>query len=162
MTFRLTDLPASVRARMGMAIPTKPARAAAGTGCVAMRKAKATAAIVAQPRGGNVVTFPLYTTTEANAGGHWRAKNKRAQSQRETTALFVRRLELPPLPVVVTMTRIGRKMLDDDNAVGAMKHVRDSIAAIYGVDDGDHRYQWVVAPQEIGEYAVRIKVEPAT
>lgn len=40
----------------------------------------------------------------------------------------------------VTMTRISPSFLDDDNVVGALKAVRDEIAAWIGLDD---RHEWI-------------------
>lgn len=62
-----------------------------------------------------------------------------------------------PLPWEVTITRIAPRKLDDDNAVGAAKGVRDSIAAWCGVDDRRPEVRYVVQ-QEKGPMAVRIVV----
>lgn len=53
--------------------------------------------------------------------------------------------ERPELPLVITMVRCAPRLLDSDNAVGALKAVRDEVAKWLGVDDGDSRLEWVVA-----------------
>ena len=65
--------------------------------------------------------------------------------------------DLPPLPVVVTITRIGPRRLDNDNLESACKYVRDEIARAYGVDDGSPLYNWQ-CEQRIGDYAVEVEI----
>lgn len=57
--------------------------------------------------------------------------------------------EPPALPVVVTLVRCSPRLLDDDNAVGAMKAVRDEVAAWLGVDDRDPRVRFVVEQEKV-------------
>jgi hypothetical protein len=59
---------------------------------------------------------------------------------------------------VVTITRIGPRQLDSDNAVGSAKHVRDQVAACLGLDDGDKRLTWNVE-QAKGPFGVKIRIE---
>lgn len=110
------------------------------------------------------VTLALYTTTESNTGGHYMGKAKRAKAQQTVVREALRRMGalLPPLPVRVVMTRIGRKLLDSDNLPSSTKHIRDSIADVYGVDDADPRYDWQVEQDKGKTFAVKIEIEPAT
>ncbi len=66
----------------------------------------------------------------------------------------------PPLPCVVTMTRIAPRPLDDDNLTRSAKAVRDQLA----VDDRDPRVAWRCQQERGGvhEYAVRIRLECAS
>ena len=85
---------------------------------------------------------PKSTTNERE---HWAVKAGRAKKERETAFLVLRAKERPPeLPVTVELTRHGTRLLDDDNVVASMKHVRDGVADWLGVDDGDARITWVV------------------
>ena len=52
--------------------------------------------------------------------------------------------------VVVCLVGHRRRLLDDDNFVGACKHLRDAIAASLGLDDGDPRLRW-----EYGQHETR-------
>ena len=52
--------------------------------------------------------------------------------------------------VVVSLVGHRRRKLDDDNFVGACKHLRDAIAASLGLDDGDPRLRW-----EYGQHETR-------
>jgi len=110
------------------------------------------------------VTVPVTVVSEANQREHWAVRRKRKERQQMAVAAFVRRHLLPPLPVVVTMTRLyaGRQKAMDkgDNLEGSMKHVRDEIARIYGVDDGSPLYTWRVDQQRGDATGVRITVEP--
>jgi hypothetical protein len=47
-----------------------------------------------------------------------------------------------PSRVVVCLVGYRRRILDDDNFVGASKWLRDAIAESLGVDDGDKRLRW--------------------
>jgi hypothetical protein len=52
--------------------------------------------------------------------------------------------------VVISMVGHRRQLLDDDNFVGACKHLRDAIAASLGMDDADPRLRW-----EYGQFETR-------
>ena len=57
--------------------------------------------------------------------------------------------------IVVTLTRVGARRLDDDNLAAAFKHVRDGIAEWCGLDDGSPRWEWRYEQAiERGTYAV--------
>ena len=49
--------------------------------------------------------------------------------------------------VVVSLVSLRKRILDDDNDVGAKKHLRDAIAASLGLDDGDKRFTWQYSQQ---------------
>lgn len=83
----------------------------------------------------------------------------------------------PPLPVVVTLTRLACNEMDrHDNLRWAMKGVVDEVAILVGLpithlataehgpqaNDGDPRVTWVYAQEKTkrGVYGVRITVEP--
>ena len=69
---------------------------------------------------------------------------------------------VPPLPLVVTITRVAPRRLDDDNAVAAAKGVRDSVAAWVAVDDRRDDLVRYVVRQERGAPAVRVEVRTVT
>ena len=50
-----------------------------------------------------------------------------------TLALLKRRR--PSAPVVVTLTRVAPRKLDDDNLTGGFKHIRDGVALAIQMDD---------------------------
>lgn len=104
------------------------------------------------------ITIPLKLQSLANMRWHWRKMDKEKKHQKTVVKMFLHGCDLPSLPVVVTLTRIGKRRLDGDNLQIAGKYVRDQIAAAFGVDDGDERYTWVYE-QRIGkEYAVEIEI----
>lgn len=122
--------------------------------------AKATFRVSHTSTGGLILDVPLYTTTEANTHGHWAAKAKRAEKQREIMGYALAGRKLPQLPASIKFTRIGKRKMDDDNLASSMKHIRDEIARFFGVDDGSDRYQWSYS-QAIGSfYSVHIEIEP--
>jgi len=108
------------------------------------------------------VTLPLRLVSLSNQREHWAKRAKRAKQERRNAFVIVRsRLdwqEAQKLPTVVTLTRIGKRLLDDDNLRGACKSVRDGVADFLGVNDADPRVEWKY-DQEKGEYAVRIRIE---
>lgn len=92
------------------------------------------------------VTLPLRVVSESNARGHWAGKARRTKQARETVGLVVGthlRVCKAPLPVVVTLTRIAPRQLDDDNLRGALKAARDGVADALGIDDRDDRVEWL-------------------
>lgn len=115
----------------------------------------------------HIETWPLATKSEANARGHWGRKADRASSQRGPARMLfeprVRELGMR-LPLVVKLTRVSPRELDDDNLRPALKAVRDGItdalASLGITSDRDRRVTWQYA-QERGrprEQAVRVEV----
>ena len=88
---------------------------------------------------------------------HWRKLTKLKDAQKAHTKVAMRGKELPLAPLVVTITRLGPRRLDDDNLASACKYVRDQIAAIVGIDDGSASYTWVYK-QLIGAYGVDVEI----
>lgn len=107
--------------------------------------------------------LPSITNTRV----HWRVLARWKQDQRASTFFALtgspslhRNYHFPlRLPLVVVITRVGPRRMDDDNLQGACKYVRDAIAAVIGVDDGSRRYTWVYR-QRIGKYAVQVDIKP--
>lgn len=81
------------------------------------------------------------------------------EKQRTRARQVMRNLRLPPMPVVVTITRLGPRRLDDDNLAAACKAVRDEIADAFKVDDGSPLYTWRYE-QRIGPYGVDVDISP--
>ena len=111
-----------------------------------------------------VVEIPVRTVSVTNNRGHWSKHSPLAQEQRFWAKQLVGREEMPPLPVIVTMTRLHppRNRIKDreDNLNASMKSVRDGIADAYDVDDSDPRYTWRVEQEVAEEFSVRISIEP--
>lgn len=124
-----------------------------------------------------VLLAGLRTASEANQREHWRKRYNRQSVQKQSVQLEVgvRSAEFPELPVIVTMTRIAPRKLDDDNLVGSFKAVRDALATLllpeltqgnqYAPrgDDSDNRLTFR-CDQRKGEpkqYAVEISIESA-
>jgi hypothetical protein len=80
--------------------------------------------------------IPIALQSEANRRGHWATHEPRRKAQHQLTAAAMRGCELVP-PVRVTIVRLSPRMLDEgDNLEMSAKHVRDSIAKFFGVNDG--------------------------
>lgn len=107
------------------------------------------------------VTLPLRLASEANARGSWHAGAARARLARAQVNAALRRAEPGPLPlpVVVRITRVGPRRLDDDNLSRAAKALRDGVADWLGCDDGDPRVSWHYAQATSREYRVVVTVE---
>ena len=94
-------------------------------------------------------TIPIRTPSLTNQREHWRARHKRAARQRRDVGLLWRAttsrsdcVNLATRGGVIKLTRVSCRQLDDDNLRGALKSVRDAIAAEIGVDDRDPRIEW--------------------
>lgn len=91
--------------------------------------------------------LPIKTVSEANRREHWASRARRVKAQRAavTLALRCQRVDVRELQAAphirVLLVRTGRR-LDDDNLRGAMKAVRDAVAAWVGIDDGSDRWEW--------------------
>lgn len=108
-----------------------------------------------------VVRFPLRLPSAANLREHWSARQRRVRAQRDAVGWMLGGKVAPPLPVVVTLTRIAPCALDDDNLASAFKAPRDEVARWLKVDDADRRVTWAYAQRREGvrQYAVEIRVE---
>lgn len=107
----------------------------------------------------------------ANKSEHWATKKRRNKSQTyELHCLYGQEIGKLELPATVTMTRVGRQILDGDNLRMAFKHIRDYLATQmlpeatqanqHGRrgDDSDPRITWQYG-QRMGPYAVEIFIE---
>lgn len=98
--------------------------------------------------------LPVRIESTQNLREHWAKRARRTKAHRNAALLVPKHA----LPCIVTLTRIGRRYLDDDNNVAGFKALRDGIAARLGVDDADRRVRWFYK-QEIGkQYAVRVEI----
>jgi len=110
-------------------------------------------------------TAPIATVSEANKRCHWSVRARRVKSHRRDAFYVLKQYEAlrPDPPVVVTLTRISPRGLDDDNLRSALKGTRDGVADWLGIDDGSDQITWKYG-QERGrpkEQAVRIEIEEA-
>lgn len=109
-------------------------------------------------------TLPIHTVSLTNSREYWRAKARRAADERLAVfaawqgrgrALFAGEI------AGIHMKRLGPRQLDSDNLQGALKSVRDGIAACLGVDDGSPRLVWMYEQgkhPKRGQYAVEVEV----
>lgn len=115
----------------------------------------------------NPVLVPIRTrsTNHGNGREHWGARTARVRAERRAVRTMLT-TQLTPMTddVVVTLTRIAPRTLDDDNLRGALKACRDETAAFLGRDDNPKAgIEWRYS-QERGaprQYAVRITIERA-
>jgi hypothetical protein len=103
------------------------------------------------------VSLPLKLASLANERTHWSVKARRAKEQRRAAFWACKTVDAP---VIVTITRVGKRRLDSDNLAISAKHVRDGIADRLGMDDGDPRIEWRYEQRTGKEYAVEIQIEP--
>jgi hypothetical protein len=99
---------------------------------------------------------PVKTASTSNLREHWAAKAKRVAAQRAVTRAVCPSLKMAPL-LVVRLTRVSPRALDDDNLRGALKSVRDAVASWLKVDDASPLVRWEYE-QEKGESCVRVEV----
>lgn len=115
------------------------------------------------------VFVEVKTISEANRSRHehWSSINARADAQKQITTLVLRtklavRCPWPP-PLTVTLTRVGPRLLDDDNLRGSLKAVRDAVARWLEIDDR-HRelvaYEYEQRLAGKGRVGVEIEVGP--
>lgn len=111
-------------------------------------------------------TLPIKITSPQNGShGHWSTEAKARKDQRTIVKWGLMPLVKPPLPVVVTLTRIGVRDLDTDNLAAAFKSVRDEVAVWLGCGDSTRDPITWVYQQRRGDprqYAITITVEPST
>lgn len=99
---------------------------------------------------------PIETRSTSNLREHHMARHRRADSHKKAIAYRMPRWTEPPL-LVVTLTRVAPRRLDDDNLRGALKSVRDGVAARLRIDDASPLVAWEYG-QEKGEASVRVDI----
>lgn len=86
-------------------------------------------------------SIPGAIPSVANLREHWAVKAKRTASQRKKAMARCPKWEMGPL-LVVTLTRVAPRELDDDNLRSSLKAIRDGIASRLGVDDKSKLVRW--------------------
>ena len=112
-----------------------------------------------------LVAVPLRLKSLANLRfGHWGPRSRLVREHRQTAALVlaphVKALRLraqiatayetgrresicTAIALTVGLLRIAPRKLDSDNLAAAFKGVRDGVADVLGIDDGDDRISWL-------------------
>lgn len=106
----------------------------------------------------------IRTVSMANVREHWAVRAKRNKIHRAAIAGHFgwcpQALKDTPFPLVVTFTRYGKRLLDDDNLSGSFKSIRDEVAAQLGRDDGPGSgIMWRYTQHKAKDYWIRIDVE---
>ena len=105
---------------------------------------------------------PIRLLSEPNQRQCWQAKAARVAKQRGAVLLLCRATfgrQPPSLPLVLTLTRIAPRELDDDNLRGALKGVRDGVADYLETNDRNPGITWEYAqakPATPRTYGVRV------
>ena len=103
------------------------------------------------------------TKSVANLREHWSTKAKRSRAERAAVRVswLMARRPVISVPCVVTLCRVAPRALDSDNLARSMKAIRDELAAIIGVDDGDDRVTWLYEQRRgpARHYAVEVRWE---
>ncbi len=123
--------------------------------------------------------LPIKTVSEANSSEHWTKKSQRHRRQQcFVKQLYMKEIQPIELPCIVTMIRLGPRILDDDNLASAFKYIRDEISEclipekkgiyvrkdgkiikIKGRADSDERIKWQYSQEKSAKYGIRIEIE---
>jgi hypothetical protein len=91
--------------------------------------------------GGSGIGFdlPIQLVSEINMHEHWAVRHRRKKAQQMQVGMLVpaHLVKKLPRPLDVVFTRHGGRKMDSDNIHTCTKHVRDELARILGVNDGD-------------------------
>ena len=108
------------------------------------------------------VELPMRLPVIANSRMHpiakWRLGKRQANAVERELRIQLGRQSLPPLPATVTLTKLGPRAVDDDNLVSCWKPIRDRIAKMYGIDDGDARWTWAYRQERARAGSVRVEI----
>lgn len=100
---------------------------------------------------------------------HWRNRQRRALAQRRAMRIALSRFasEIEALKatgrVRVVITRFTQSRgLDSDSLPASGKHVRDGVAEVFGIDDGNENF-WVWEVRQVWArgFACRVEIESA-
>jgi hypothetical protein len=106
----------------------------------------------------SALDIPMELPSASNLREHWAVRAKRVDSQRGKVTRRLPERETLPVLLVVRLTRVAPRRLDDDNLRGSLKAVRDAVATWLRVDDASPLVRWEYA-QAKGEPGARIEVE---
>lgn len=107
------------------------------------------------------VSLSIKTVNPLNSRRAWRPVWRLGKQQKFAVGVALHGYTMPPLPAVITITRVSQGTLDQHDALPAsLKHVVDGVAAKFGVDDADPRLTWRYAQLKGRAYAVVIVIEP--
>lgn len=98
---------------------------------------------------------PVKAASTSNLREHWAVKAKRVEAQKRATRAKCPPWDAGPL-LMVTLTRVAPRQLDDDNLRGALKSIRDAVASWLKVDDASPLVRWEYAQEKGPEALVRI------
>ncbi len=119
------------------------------------------------PSGWSVtLKVPVKVYSTANAREHWAVKHRRGKEQKTAvqevwgnSPLAIQATRSSTcLPLVVTLTNLGKPMDGHDNLPNSFKAIVDQVAALLGIDDGDERIEWRYE-QKAGKGGVEITIE---
>lgn len=107
---------------------------------------------------------PVRTGRGLNDRLHWAVRAGKVKRERAAVSLSWPRASgvkvRPSLPVDVHLVRLSpaTRRMDDDGVQGALKAVRDQVAAELGADDGDRTRLRFTYGQERGPWGVRVSI----
>lgn len=128
------------------------------------------------PAGAVAIVVPWRPMSPNRWAEHWGARQRRHAAAHKAFRAASAGLVAPALPVVVTLTRVSRGKLDQDNLVASLKPVIDAVANFLHCDDRDSRIEWAYrqghtkekvrspfhyGPRELFACYVRIEIRPA-
>lgn len=109
------------------------------------------------------VEIPLRLRSSSNLREHWATRAKRVRQERLAARVALAAVTPAGMGAVscarVKLTRLAPRQLDGDNLQSAFKGLRDGVADVLCVDDGDPRVMWEYAQQKSTLYGVRIEVD---
>lgn len=100
--------------------------------------------------------IPVRAVNSENTREHWAAKAKRQKALRQAAMLKCPRWTEGAL-LVIELTRVGPRELDDDGLRSALKATRDGIAARLKFDDASPLVRWEYR-QTKGDYEIRVRI----
>lgn len=107
-----------------------------------------------------VVTLPLKAESTTNVREHWGARAARSKKHRNAALLLSKSLTRNVrAALVVTLTRVSPRELDDDNLRASMKSARDGVASSLRVDDRTRLVEWRYAQRRGEPHENAIEIE---
>lgn len=111
-------------------------------------------------------TVPIKLAVGLNNREHWAAAHRRVLKERQAVWACFPRRKMPeawPMPIYVRLTRTSPRVrpMDFDNLVGSLKGIRDAVAWLLNVDDGDESRIRFTYARETGPWGVIVDLRDA-
>jgi hypothetical protein len=105
---------------------------------------------------------------KSNRYQHWGKSSTIANRQRNLAAIVVAnnrvlgKISSHSPRFIISFIRSGKRLLDNDNLIGGLKHIRDGVCDAIGINDGSDKIEFRYTQRKEPFYKLRIEIDDCT